>query len=63
MGYDNAHRVPHRGGRFSGRPAASDHWHRDATDRGRPYWFVSAEKLITDFFDEVERILKERDDG
>ena len=63
MGYDNAHQVPHRGGRFVEGQAAFDHWHRDATDEGRPYRFVSAEKLITDFFDEVERILKERDDG
>jgi hypothetical protein len=60
MGYDNAHGVPHRGGRFVRRQSAFDHWHRDGTDEGQPYRFVSAEKLIADFFDEIARILKER---
>jgi hypothetical protein len=60
MGYDNAHAVPHRGGRFVRRQATFDHWHRDETDEGQPYPFVSAEKLIADFFDEITRILKER---
>ncbi len=44
MGYDNAH----------------GDWHRDETDEGRPYRFVSAEKLIADFFDEIARTLEER---
>lgn len=39
-----------------------DHWHRNETDEGQPYRFVSAEKLIADFFDEIARILKERND-
>lgn len=60
MGYDNAHGVSHRGGRFVGRQAAFDHWHRDETDEGRPYRFTSAEKLIADFFDEIARILMEQ---
>ncbi len=63
IGYDNAHGVPHRGGRFVDRQVPFDHWHRDASDEGRPYRFVTAEKLIADFFDEIERILKERKDG
>ena len=63
MGYDNAHGVPHRGGRFVRGQAAFDHWHRDETDEGRPYRFVTAEKLIADFFDEIARILKERSHG
>lgn len=63
MGYDNAHAVPHRGGRFVKRQAAFDHWHRNATDEGRPYRFETAEKLIADFFDEIERILKGQNDG
>ena len=60
MGYDNAHGVARRGGGFVRRQAAFDHWHRDETDEGRPYRFVSAEKLIADFFDEIARVLKER---
>lgn len=60
MGYDNAHGVPHRGGRHVKRASAHDHWHRDGNDRGRPYEFTTAEKLIADFFDEIERVLKEK---
>lgn len=63
LGYDNAHGVPHPGGRFVERQTAFDHWHRDETDEGRPYRFVSAERLIADFFDGIARILKEREDG
>ena len=63
MGYDNAHRVPHRGGKLVRAQAAFDHWHRDETDEGRPYRFKDAEKLIADFFDEIEHILKEVNDG
>ena len=37
-----------------------DHWHRTETDPGRAYTFTNAEKLIEDFFDVVERVLKER---
>jgi len=60
MGYDNAHGVAERGGKFAKRRVDFDHWHRDESDQGRPYRFVSAEQLIVDFFDEIERILKER---
>lgn len=63
MGYDNAHRVAHPGGRFVGQGPAFDHWHRNATDKGRVYEFVSAERLIADFFDEIARILKEGHDA
>lgn len=63
MGYDNAHRVLHRGGRFVGRQVTFDHWHRDETDEGRPYRFVNAETLIADFFDEIARTLKEQNHG
>jgi hypothetical protein len=38
----------------------ADHWHRTATDEGRPYDFVSVEKLLEDFFREAERILNEQ---
>jgi hypothetical protein len=63
MGYDNAHGAPQRGGRFVRAQAAFDHWHRNETDEGRPYRFKDAEKLIADFFDEIERILEEVNDG
>jgi hypothetical protein len=34
--------------------------HRTESDKGRAYKFKDAEKLIDDFFAEVERILTER---
>ncbi len=60
MGYDNAHAVDHQGSRYKKRPIAHDHWHRDETDKGRPYKFTTAEQLVSDFFDEIEHILKEK---
>ena len=59
IGFDNAHAVPAKGSRFKKRPKAMDHWHRTGTDEGRPYDFKDAATLIDDFFDEVERVLKE----
>jgi hypothetical protein len=61
LGYDNAHPVPRLGNQLVDAPVASDHWHRDGTDPGRPYDFVSAEQLITDFFSAVEKRLNELD--
>jgi hypothetical protein len=60
VGFDNAHGLPAIGARYKRKPQASDHWHRTGTDPGRPYEFKDAETLIDDFFDEVERVLKER---
>ena len=60
VGFDNAHRIPPRGARFRRRATASDHWHRTETDEGRPYAFVSADRLLDDFFREVRRVLTER---
>jgi hypothetical protein len=60
VGFDNAHNVPPRASRFKQRDPATDHWHRTEKDPGRPYIFKDAETLIDNFFDEVERILRER---
>lgn len=60
IGFDNAHSVAAVGSRFNERPKETDHWHRTENDPGRPYVFESAEKLIDDFFDEIERVLTER---
>lgn len=59
LGFDNAHLVPHRGGRHVSAPESADHWHRTVTDPGRPYHFVSVEQLLEDFFNEAERVLSE----
>jgi Family of unknown function (DUF6516) len=60
IGFDNAHAVPAAGSRFKISPEASDHWHRTEHDSGRPYKFTDAATLIDDFFDEAERVLRER---
>lgn len=56
LGFDNAHPVPHSGGRYVKPRVEADHWHRTKNDEGRPYTFVSAAQLLDDFFVEVERI-------
>jgi hypothetical protein len=53
LGFDNAHRVGKQ---------QFDHWHRTATDRGRQYAFESPERLLADFWQEVDRVLKESSD-
>ena len=52
--------VPHRGGRHVRRRPEADHWHRAMGDKGRPYEFVSVERLLEDFFGEAERVLREQ---
>jgi hypothetical protein len=59
IGFDNAHSVSAKGSSLKKHSKAMDHWHRTKTDEGRPYEFKGAETLIDDFFDEVERVLKE----
>lgn len=56
LGFDNAHPVPHSGGRYVKPKAEADHWHRTSNDEGRPYHFVSAEQLFVDFYTEVEKL-------
>jgi hypothetical protein len=62
IGFDNAHGLPRRTP-YSRRGESHDHWHRGARDPGRPYDFTDAATLIDDFFDEVERVLKEKGIG
>jgi hypothetical protein len=60
VGFDNAHGVAAGGSRRKARPQSTDHWHRERGDKGRPYLFESADKLLADFFAEVNRVLAER---
>lgn len=59
IGFDNAHPVMPPG-THKERPTTADHWHRTEDDKGRPYKFVDADKLLADFFKEVYRVLKDR---
>jgi hypothetical protein len=60
VGFDNAHKPPIKGAGRRSRLEAADHWHRMKGDKGRPYHFESADKLIADFFAEVRRVFAER---
>jgi hypothetical protein len=59
LGYDNAHAVGAKGGRFSGRRLPFDHRHRHVADKGVTYAFRDAYQLLSDFFAEVDSVLKE----
>ena len=60
LGYDNAHAVkPPRRKHFTGRRLAYDHKHRHSRDKGVAYEFSSADQLLKDFFEEVDRVLEE----
>lgn len=56
IGFDNAHPISHSGGRYVKPKNEAGHWHRTIRDEGRPYTFVTAEKLLEDFFTEVGKI-------
>ena len=60
LGYDNAHavKVP-RKIKYAGRRLPFDHKHRHVSDKGKPYGFESAYQLLEDFFNDVDRVLKE----
>jgi hypothetical protein len=60
LGYDNAHLVkPPKKFKYAGQRLAFDHKHRHVSDKGVPYEFQDAQQLLVDFFDEVDRVLKE----
>ena len=61
LGFDNAHPVPHAGGKFVKTKPDADHWHRTVNDEGRPYAFLSAAQLLEDFFTEVENLCEAQD--
>jgi hypothetical protein len=58
VGFDNAHQVAKRGGPSGRQRSAYDHRHRFRTIR--PYDYRDAAGLLVDFWDQVDRVLKER---
>ena len=58
--FDNAHGVARGGGGYRRRRIVYDHWHRSARDKGRPYDFTTAARLLDDFWQEVKRTLDEK---
>ncbi len=61
IGFDNAHGVKPAGSRFkhAGEKFPYDHRHRHALDEGVLYEFDTAYQLVSDFYAEVDRVLKE----
>lgn len=60
LGYDNAHAVkPRKKFKYAGQRLTYDHKHRHVNDKGVPYEFQDAQQLLIDFFNEVDRVLKE----
>lgn len=55
LGFDNAHPIKVKRGRFVDRPIEADHWHYGPGEAVKPYPFESAGKLIEDFWVEVEK--------
>ncbi len=59
MGFDNSHAIEYSGKKNVTSKRTHDHWHRDGSDGGRPYEYVSAVKLIKDFWKEVSKRQKQ----
>lgn len=59
LGYANAHGIKSPKKRYSGGRLAYDHRHRHSRDKDVAYEFVDAGQLRSDFFNEIDRVLKE----
>jgi hypothetical protein len=60
LGYDNAHAVKPPGRfKYAGQVLPYDHKHRHIADKGVLYEFKDAYQLLKDFFEDVDRVLKE----
>lgn len=59
LGYDNAHAIKVKRTKYAGQRISFDHKHRHASDKGVPYEFVDAYQLLSDFFNEVDSVLRE----
>jgi len=61
IGFDNAHSVKPVGSCFkhAGKKFPYDHRHRHALDEGVLYEFDTGYQLVSDFYAEVDRVLKE----
>lgn len=56
LGFDNAHPIKVKKGRFVERPTEADHWHYGPDEVARKYRFQGAGKLLEDFWAEVEKL-------
>ncbi len=58
LGFDNAHVIEYDGKRYIPAKRTFDHCHFDEKDRGQPYYYESAAKLLEDFWKEVDKKTK-----
>ncbi len=58
LGYDNAHQVKMKGYKYAGQRLPYDHVHKHLSKHGVPYIFKDAYQLLSDFFNEVDSVLK-----
>lgn len=58
MGFDNAHIIEYDGKTNVKPKQIYDHCHKNSSDKGRPYHYVNATKLLEDFWKEVEKIVE-----
>lgn len=59
VGFDNAHAVKSSRSKHAGKRYPYDHRHRHSHDVGVSYEFHTAYQLLSDFYEEVDRVLKE----
>jgi hypothetical protein len=63
LGYDNAHQLKEKGRKFtSNRNRPYDHRHIKGKDFTVVYRFEGPQKLLTDFFNEVNTVLEQEND-
>jgi hypothetical protein len=55
LGFDNAHPIKIKKGRFVERPTEADHWHYGPGEAVKKYRFQGPGKLLVDFWAEVEK--------
>jgi len=59
FGMDNKHRPKSKRKGYHGRIVEYDHIHNNEKDKGTPYTFINAEKLLIDFRNQVDCILSD----
>jgi len=59
FGIDNKHRPKSKRKGYHGQIIEYDHVHINESDKGTPYTFINAEKLLTDFWAHIDVIMSE----
>jgi len=55
LGFDNAHPIKIKKGRFVERPTEADHWHYGPGEAVKKYQYQGPGRLLEDFWAEVEK--------